>query len=126
MSQKRERGKIKNYQDLLVWQKGHSLVKKILQACRKLRKNTETQVITRQLIKAATSIPANIAEGYGSHQGKGFASYLRIARGSVTETDYWLYLLHDEEFITSDDYKKMKGSCQELIVMLSSLIDKVS
>lgn len=119
------REKIKSYKDLLVWQKAHLLVKKTLKVCRELPKNRETDIVARQLIKAVTSVPANIAEGYGGHFGKGFVKYLEIARGSVTETDYWAYLLNDEKYVNKNEYDDIAKNCRELILMTKSMIDKL-
>jgi four helix bundle protein len=100
-------------------------VKKIFRLCRKLPKNRETDIISRQLIEAGTSIPANVAEGYGGHLGKGFAKYLEIARGSTTETDYWTYMLYDEKYISKDEYEDATKDCRELILMTNSMVNRI-
>jgi four helix bundle protein len=116
---------IKSYKDLIVWQKGHSLTKGCLTICRALPENNETRVIRSQLIRSATSLPANIAEGYGSYKGRGFTRYLRIARGTVTETEYWLYLLRDLRYIDAKTYEDLSKRCIEEILMLNSLIKRI-
>ncbi len=93
--------------------------------CRKISKNRETDIINRRLIKAVTFIPANIAEGYGGHHRKGFVKYLEIARGSTTETDYWTYLLYDEEYIRKDEYDDVVKDCRELVLMTDSMVNKI-
>lgn len=50
---------IRSYKDLIVWQKAHELVRKVLSICRSLPKNEETRIIKAQLINAVTSAPAN-------------------------------------------------------------------
>lgn len=116
---------IKSFRDLKVWQKGHVLAIRSIGICRKLPNNEETRMVKGQLIRSVTSVPANIAEGYGSYSGKGFARYLRIARGSVTETEYWFYLLYDLKYVNREEYEELSENCRELIAMLSSFITKL-
>jgi four helix bundle protein len=73
-----------------------------------------------------TSIPANIAEGYGGlRSGKAYQNYLIIARRSVNETDYWILLAHDLEYIKRETYHPLEGDCREIIMILSKIISKL-
>jgi len=73
--------KIKSFQDLEIWQLAHKLVLDIYSLVEKFPKKEEFR-LTSQLIRAAISIPANIAEGMGRYSTKEFIHYLIIARGS--------------------------------------------
>ena len=116
---------ISSYKDLLVWQKAHQLVKKVFKITKAVNKDFISWEIIKQLVKSVTSIPANIVEGYYSHQGKNFASHLEISRGSTGETDYWLFELHDNGYISQSQYEDASRDCNELIKMLSSFINKI-
>ena len=74
------------HEDLEVWQLGMELTDKIYELFKKYpeidRKN-----LGAQLLSSATSIPLNIAEGSERTSKKDFARYLRIAKGSLLETD---------------------------------------
>lgn len=83
---------IKTYRDLIVWQKTHSLAKRIIMLCPRFPDSDEARIIKKQLIRSSTSVPANIAEGHGGHQGKEYQHYLIIARRLANETDYWVLL----------------------------------
>ncbi len=66
MSMRREQterkgGSVKTYRDLIVWQKAHTLAKQIIMICRNFPNDDEARIIKRQLIRSATSTPANIA-----------------------------------------------------------------
>ena len=117
--------KIDSYKDLLIWQKAHQLVKDVFKLIKGVKKDFISWEIIKQLIKSVTSIPANIVEGYYSHQGKSFASHLEIARGSAGETDYWLFELCDNGYITKKQYQKISQDCFELIKMLSTFINRL-
>jgi four helix bundle protein len=77
---------------LVVWQKAHYLARGVLRACREFPHTDEARIIKGQVIRSATSIPANIAEGFGGNKGKAFQNSLTIARREAGETDYWLLL----------------------------------
>lgn len=116
---------IKTYKDLIVWQKAHSLAKRIIMLCRRFPDSDEARIIKKQLIRSSTSVPVNIAEGHGGHQGKEYQHYLIIARRSANETDYWVLLAHDLKYINPEEYDQLEESYREIIMMLSSIIGKL-
>ena len=117
--------KIKSYKDLQVWQKSHDLTKSVLKSCQRFPNSIEARIVREQLVRAATSVPANIAEGYGGARGKGYRNYLTIARRSTNEADYWLYLSQDIGFISTALYSEFSRKCTEIILMLTGIINKL-
>lgn len=98
--------KSKNYSDLLVWQKSHSLVIDIYKITKQFPKE-EIFCLTSQLRRAAISIPANIAEGFGRTGIKDKLRFYNIAAGSLNETDYFLFLSNELGYgLTSDLIEK--------------------
>ncbi|MHB9069220.1 MAG: four helix bundle protein, partial [Sedimentisphaerales bacterium] len=81
----------KNFTDLLVWQKAHSFVMSIYRLCEKFPKS-ETYGLISQMRRAAVSIPANIAEGFGKSSIKDKMRFLEISKGSLEECRYYLIL----------------------------------
>jgi four helix bundle protein len=86
-----EGGPIRSHKDLRVWQEAMQLA----EDCYRLTASyprEEMFGLVRQIRRAAVSIPANIAEGYG-RDGKGeYVQFLRIAHGSVNELETHLLL----------------------------------
>ena len=83
--------KIRSYRDLRVWQAGMDLA----EACYVLTKRfpkDELFGMTAQIRRAAASVPANIAEGYGRNSRREYAQFLRIAQGSLKELETHLML----------------------------------
>jgi four helix bundle protein len=83
-----------SFRDLRVWQKAHEFV---LAAYRYTESFPEREKygLTHQLRRAAISIPANIAEGFGKRSAAEKARFLNIAEGSVEECRYYLILSQD-------------------------------
>ncbi len=117
-----KKDKIRSYRDLVVWQKAHELAKMVIALCSKFSRADEAEVIKKQLLRSATSIPANIAEGYGANKGKTFQNSLTIARREASETDYWVLLSYDLGLIEKGTYEELEGGYSEVRAMLSALI----
>lgn len=113
------------YRDLIVWQKAHELAKLVLILVKKLPTSDESKIIRRQLIRSITSIPANIAEGYGGYRGRAYRNHLVIARKSLSESDYWLFLILDIGYIDQSSYNKILSLVNETRAILNSIIDKL-
>ena len=85
-----------------------------------LRSDKKEFVLSKQILRAGTSIGANIAESECAISTKDFLSKIYIALKECAETVYWLDLLFDTEYITEKEYKSLKDDCEELRKMLSA------
>jgi four helix bundle protein len=76
---------------LLVWQKSMDMAVQVyrLTAC---FPKSELYRLTSQVTRAAVSVPANIAEGNGRGSRREYAHFLAIAKGSLNETETFLFL----------------------------------
>ena len=78
-------------------------------------------VLSKQILRAGTSIGANIAEAEFAISTKDFLSKLYIARKEAAETKYWLDLLNDAEYITKEQFDSINSDCEEIIKLLTSI-----
>ncbi|GAF73329.1 unnamed protein product, partial [marine sediment metagenome] len=78
--------KIKNFQDLRIWQKGIEVLKDIYILTKKFPKE-ELYGLTSQMRRSAVSIPSNIAEGFRRYHNKEYKQFLYIALGSCAELE---------------------------------------
>ncbi|HEY7352170.1 MAG TPA: four helix bundle protein [Terriglobales bacterium] len=115
---------MKNFRDLQVWRKAHSLALKCYSCTRDFPKH-ELYGITSQIRRCAVSIGANIAEGCGKRGNAEFQRYLGIAAGSSSELEYHFLLAHDLGLLSQDDYESLDASIVEVKRMLAGLIIKV-
>ena len=79
------------YKDLLVWQKGITLVKQIYQLTRNFPDEERFGLIS-QMRRAAVSVPSNIAEGQARHTTGEFIQSISHAEGSLAELDTQLII----------------------------------
>jgi len=104
------------FTDLIVWQKSHLFVLAVYKFSSAFP-NSETYGITSQLRRAAVSIPASIAEGFKKRTGPDKIRLLNIAQGSLEECRYYLILVADLGYGTTDS---LLGQIEEVSKLLQS------
>ena len=115
----------KDFRQLSVWQKSHELTLRLYQVTTSFPRE-ETYGLTAQIRRAASSIPANLAEGCGANGDAELARYCSIARASASELEYHLLLAHDLKLIGADDYAQTTERVVEIKRMLTGLIHKLN
>jgi four helix bundle protein len=116
-----EKMSVNSYQDLTVWQKAMDLAVLCYQLTKKFPKE-ELYGLVSQIRRAATSIPANIAEGWGRGSTKEYIQFLRIARGSTKELETHLILSQRLGLITEETLRPVLSLLGEVSRMTISLI----
>jgi four helix bundle protein len=111
---------VKSFEELDVWRKAHELVLAAYRVTAKFPGEERFGVVS-QLRRAASSIPANIAEGFGRRSTKDFVRYLEIASGSLEEVRYFLRLGKDLQYLEETEFKSLRGSCDEVGRLLGGL-----
>ena len=119
------RKKIESYEDLLVWQKSMDLVTMIYKIVIKLPLN-EQYGLSSQLRRAAGSIPANIAEGFGRWHSKEFVRFLLVANGSVKELETHLLIAVRLGLVQRNEIEASMQLAKEISKMIFALRDKLS
>ena len=112
---------MKNYRELVVWQKAHLMTLDVYGATRGFPKE-ELYGLTSQIRRSAASIGANIAEGSGRRSNNEICRFLQIARGSASETEYHLLLAHDLKLLSEEDFRRLSRQTDEVQRMLTALI----
>ncbi|OWK69524.1 four helix bundle protein [Pedobacter sp. AJM] len=115
---------MQNFKDLKVWDKAHQLTLSIYKISASFPKE-EVYSLTNQLRRASASIPANIAEGCGKNSQADLANFLNISLGSANETEYFLILSKDLDYLAEEQFTILSNSINEVKAMLISLILKV-
>ncbi len=111
----------KNFYDLETWQVAHQYVLSIYKITEKVP-DTERFGIISQLRRAASSITANIAEGYDRYYFKDKIRFYFNARGSSAETQNFLFLSRDLGYITIEQCTELFKKSNEVRRLLNGLI----
>ena len=96
--------------------------KEIVVICRKLRMNGIETALVNKLLRAGTSVGANIHEAQYAQGTRDFISKLEIALKECNESDYWLELLHETNSLDSEDFESLRRRCITLRRMLVSSV----
>jgi four helix bundle protein len=115
---------MRNYQDLQVWAKAHSLMLDLYKLSRAFPRE-EIYGVTSQLRRAAMSVGANLAEGCGRRTSAELARFVRIAMGSASELDYHLLICRDLGFMKTEDFQKSTKRLTEVRKMLFSFLTSI-
>jgi four helix bundle protein len=115
---------MRDFRQLKVWEKAHTLTLRIYQVTKDFPKE-EIYSLTSQIRRSCSSIPTNIAEGCGRGTNKEYAQFLQIAFGSSYELDYQILLAKDLNYIDNAIYVELNGELSSLQKQLASLLQKV-
>ncbi|MGA7616258.1 MAG: four helix bundle protein [Thermoanaerobaculia bacterium] len=113
-----------HYRELTVWRKAMDLAKGVYRLAPALPRE-ETYGMRSQITRAATSIPANIAEGWTRETEKDRAHFLAIAQGSLAETETLLTLCEEIGWFPPEKTSTVRGLITEVGKILSTLRRKM-
>jgi four helix bundle protein len=114
-------GRIESYRDLEVWKLRIEIAKQCYILTQKFPKD-ELFGMTSQIRRAAASVPANIAEGYGRDSKGEYIQFLRIAQGSLKELETHVILSREVGLTMTTMTEKLLSDCDQLGRMRRSLI----
>lgn len=116
--------KVQNFYQLDAWKKGHTLVLEIYVLTRKFPKE-ELYGITSQVRRVASSVTANIAEGFGRFHYNDKIRFYHLARGSVGEVQNFLFLARDLHFIEHEECDGLKEKLDDIRRLINGLIRSI-
>ncbi|WP_194767833.1 four helix bundle protein [Tamlana sp. I1] len=112
------------FRKLLVWQKSMALVTEVYRDIKNFP-HDELYALTSQIKRSATSIPSNIAEGYGRDGTKDYLRFLNIALSSLYELQTQLEIAYNLTYLNEDNFNKLYLNTREIERMLTSFIRKI-
>lgn len=109
-------------QSILI-QKSLKFSAKIIKLQQYLIKQKKETIISKQIIRSATSIGANINEAnYGSSKAD-FIAKMHIALKECAETEYWIRLLRESEYIEDEIFNSLINECLDIKKMLVATLN---
>jgi four helix bundle protein len=109
-----------DHKQLEVWSKSMDLAVAVYEAAEMMPKREEYR-LTSQMIRAAISVPANIAEGHTRSSRKDYAHFISIARGSAAELETLFLIAARTRLLSSDITERLTGSVVTIGKMLNRL-----
>ena len=78
-------------------------------------------VLSKQLLRSGTSVGANVREAIRGESKADFYHKLNVALKEADETEYWIELLYESEFITKTQFESIYKDCEEVVKLLVSI-----
>lgn len=102
--------------------KSYKFALRVVKLYKHLSEEKREYVLSKQVLRSGTSIGANISEGNQAQSKPDFIHKISIAHKESFETEYWLCLLRDGEFITEKQAESLLEDCKELQKILTTSI----
>ena len=103
-------------------EKSYAFALRMIKMHRHLTAEKREFVLSVQVLRSGTSIGANVREALGGQSKKDFLAKMSIAHKEALETEYWLMLLRDSEYLDRKSAESILADCQELIKLTASII----
>ena len=111
----------RNMENIVV-DKSLNFAVRIVNLYKYLQKEKKEYILSKQLLRSGTSVGANIAESQNAQSNSDFISKMSISRKELSETMYWLELLHRTDYIDQNAYNSVYADAKELYRIISSII----
>ena len=110
-----------DFRGLVLWQKAMALASATYRATRSLPRD-EAFGLTRQIRRAAVSVPSNVAEGSARRTSRDYLAFLHVARGSLAELRTQLLIARDVEFLADTEVRSLEDQVDEVGRLLNAVI----
>ena len=108
--------------DNIIVNKSKAFALRIIKLYKYLCTEKKEFVLSKQLLRSGTSIGANVKEAIRGQSKDDFAHKMNISLKEASETEYWLELLFETDYITEEQFNSIIADCTELIRILTSII----
>ena len=109
-------------QDNTIRAKSKAFAIRIVRMARYLQEKKHEHVLSKQVLRSGTSIGANVRESKNAQSTADFIHKLEIALKESDETEYWLEILHETDYIDIEMFSSIVDDNKELTAMLTSII----
>ena len=95
---------------------------RIVKLSKYLNDNKKEYVLSKQILKSGTSIGANVKEAIRGQSKADFYAKMNIALKEASETEYWLEILNETDYIETPEFKAVLADCVEIEKILVSIL----
>ncbi len=113
---------MKEDKDNVVVQKSKAFAIRCVNLYKYLVETKKEYVMSKQLLRCGTSIGANVKEAMRGQSKADFGMKMNIALKEANESEYWLEILQETEYMTAEQSDSMLSDCRELLKLLTSIV----
>lgn len=108
--------------DNIIVDKSKNFAIRIVKLYKYLNEEKKEYVLSKQLLRSGTSIGANVKEADRGQSKADFTAKMSIALKEASESEYWLEILHETEYLTEQQFDSIYADCKDLIKILMSIV----
>jgi four helix bundle protein len=108
--------------DNIVKNKSYGFALRVIKAYKFLSEEKREFVLSKQMLRSGTAIGALVREAEQAQSVADFINKMNIALKEANETEYWLMLLKDSDYIDEKSFKSIHKDCAEVIKLLISIV----
>ena len=105
-----------------VLEKSKAFAIRIIRLYQYLTTEKKEYILSKQILKSGTSIGANIRESVRAQSTADFQAKMQISLKEADETEYWLELLKETDYITGKAAESLLADCEELIKLVVAIV----
>ena len=105
-----------------IQEKSFRFAVRIVNLCKDLQTEQKEYILSKQLLRSGTSIGANVSESQQAQSRPDFISKLNIALKEASETEYWLRLLFETEYLTKEQFDSIFSDWDEVKSLLVAIV----
>ena len=109
-------------EDNLIIDKSKAFAIRIIRLYQHLAEEHKEYTLSKQVLKSGTSIGANVREAASAQSKADFIAKMQIALKEASETEYWIELLTETDYISENAGKSLSSDCKELLRMITAII----
>ncbi len=106
----------------VIYEKSKKFSLRIMKLCKFLIEEKNEYILSKQVLRSGTSVGANVREANVAMSKAEFISKLNIALKEAAETEYWLELLYEGEYISEVQFSSIYADCNEINKLLTAII----
>lgn len=109
-------------QENVIVDKSKAFALRIVNLYKYLNENKKKYILSKQLLRSGTSIGANVKEAIRGQSKQDFIAKMNISLKEASETEYWLELLHETDYLNDNEFESIYKECQELLKILITIV----
>lgn len=106
--------------------KSFAFAVRIVNLYKHLANEKKEYILSKQLLRCGASIGANVSEAQRGQSKADFNAKMNIALKEANETEYWLRLLHETDYLTEKEFASLEADAMELLALLVSICKKTN
>ncbi|MBQ8360749.1 MAG: four helix bundle protein [Bacteroidaceae bacterium] len=103
-------------------QKTYAFAIRIVNLYRYMCKEQYEYILSKQLLRSGTAVGAIVSEGVHAQSRADFLNKMNVALKEAQESEFWIRLLHDTDYLTDEMFESIHEDCVEIVKLLTSIV----